>query len=515
MNIAPLTALPFITAPQGAEPAAPGGSEADHGVALEFAVLLAGLLRTPVPTQATPVDDSVATSDLDADDVVPGDAEPAEHPDAGAGVTLVEANEGEPATVDTPRVSGWAILTAPRTQGPVPVPAPPPTGATPVETDAATPPGPATDSRVPVAGAEVPATLVMSNRTDGRATESRAAPPVATIAPAVSVPTFTVDAIVVETAASRPVDVPAPEVEAVAKASGVPAPTMPDVAEPAAVHGASVTAVVARLAEAVAATVRHLLGQDAAPTSQTAGTEATDAGEGAERVREGHAPAATRATGAAAAVTGAPARATAGPTSDGGGNTPGGRTPPQERTTGGDLPTHGAGEAARSAFADLARLAGAASAGTQAASPSSAAPAGVVTPPVVTPPDLPPPPTSPQTVTVRFDGPGGSEHRIRVSVRGDLVHATILTDAHSAPRLEQSLPELQRALADRGFSESRVSVRIMATDGTLPLAARPELGSSDASRQRDGQGRPAPERDFAGDDRPRGKRDQTGEEAHT
>lgn len=117
-------------------------------------------------------------------------------------------------------------------------------------------------------------------------------------------------------------------------------------------------------------------------------------------------------------------------------------------------------------------------------------------------------------MTVRFDAPGGGENRIRVFVRGDLVQATILTDAQSAPRLEQSLPELQRALADRGFSESRVSVRVVATDAPVLATARPEVASGESMRQREGQYRQPPQRDFAGDDRPRGKHQPFEEEVY-
>lgn len=485
MNITSLRAVPLTSTSQAKEPAAPGGSEADHGVALEFAVLLAGLLRTPVSAppapQASPV---VLTTALDADGVVSQHAEDAESVEGAGhligGATPVGQGDAESTAADPTRLTGWGMvapvgppaagsqqsvdgLAAPMASATPATPAEPKATATSVDTDKANP-------LVMVDGSAAKAAMAM----DGD---------VAVIASAI-------------------------ESDVVASA-GAP----PTLDETPATSAGGVTTVIVRLAEAVAATVRQLLGQETTAAAQTGTSDGTDLHDADAPVAEGHAPVASHATTISGGTTGVTGRATMGMSSEGGGDASGGHAETHDRTAGADHPVAALRETTGGAFADLARLAGAASTGGAVSRASSAAPAAVVAPPVMAQPDPPPTPATPQTVTVRFDGPGGSESRIRVSVRGDLVHATILTDAQSAPRLEQSLPELQRALADRGFSESRVSVRIMATDGSLPVTTRAEVGSSDASRQRDGQGRQGSERDFAGDERPRGKRHQTGEEA--
>lgn len=473
MNITPLLAVPVTTVPPVPEPAAPGGSEADHGVALEFAVLLAGLLRTPALTPAQPATGAslaAATTDLDADGVVRDDADAADRllPASGA----VTQDDADATPTESLPATGWARLAASTRQLAVPQQS--------VGTPAA--------SVVPV-GADGVTPAVSA---DGATATSAMVP-------------ATTEALV--GAAVGLVDDTTPDPLALA------APTAPTLDETLTTSAGGVATVIVRLAEAVATTVRQLLGQETTAAAQTGTSDGTDLPDADTPAAEGHAPVAARApamSGGAIDVTG---RATLGMASEWGGESSRGHAETHDRTAGADQPVAALRESSGGAFADLARLAGAASTSGTASTPPSAAPAAVVAPPVMAQPDPPPTPATPQTVTVRFDGPGGSESRIRVSVRGDLVHATILTDAQSAPRLEQSLPELQRALADRGFSESRVSVRIMATDGSLPVTTRAEVGSSDASRQRDGQGRQGSERDFAGDERPRGKRHQTGEEA--
>lgn len=518
MNITPLAALPFTTAPQAPEPAAPGGSEADHGVALEFAALLAGLLRTPVAAPPVPVVDAGAGS-VEAEEVGSEAADQAAS--AGTAATTAESDEQPPAEVAAPHLGGWAMPTAsgraPSTSVAEPVtPVATSVGTavvTPVESDGAGPVATVAPAQATTGAAATTAPQESAATTASSATE------VSTTATTVPVTPVAGRVIGVEIAAPPLVD---PMVlEAVAPApptpeSGMTPAVPPGIADAAVVPPSGVAAVVVRIAEAVVATVRQLLGQDPVVGTSARGTDGAEASDTAQPEPDGRASVPARsAARMPGAAPGPMAGLPGGMPNAGGGDTTGGQGERHAGRAGGELPTESTSESARHALADLARLAGAASAAAATTGRASTAPTGGVAPAVAPTPDQPPAPPPPQTVTVRFDGPTGSEHRIRVSIRGDLVHATILTDAQSAPRLEQSLPELQRALADRGFSESRVSVRIMASDGSQSPAARTEAAPSDASRQRDGQGRSGPERDFAGDDRPRGKRHQTGEEAHT
>jgi hypothetical protein len=129
------------------------------------------------------------------------------------------------------------------------------------------------------------------------------------------------------------------------------------------------------------------------------------------------------------------------------------------------------------------------------------------------PPEPPVPVAGPQHATVRFTTPDGRESRIRVSVVGDTVRATIMTDAHAAPAMERALPELQRSLSDRGFADAQVSVRVVGDAAPQP-APRPESPGGDGGRHRGDGSAGERSRDFAGQDRPRQRRHHPGEEAH-
>jgi len=119
-------------------------------------------------------------------------------------------------------------------------------------------------------------------------------------------------------------------------------------------------------------------------------------------------------------------------------------------------------------------------------------------------------------VTLRFDGPDGLEQRIRVSVFGESVRATILTDGRSAAQMERALPDLHRSLAEHGFRDAQVGIRVLGAEAPVHIASRQEAAASgDSGRQRDDQAAPdGRRRDAPGEDRPRDRRQPSGEEAH-
>jgi hypothetical protein len=70
-------------------------------------------------------------------------------------------------------------------------------------------------------------------------------------------------------------------------------------------------------------------------------------------------------------------------------------------------------------------------------------------------------PAVPTTATVSFDNGDGLEGRLRVSLRGDVLRASIqVPDAAAAERIEQDLGGLTRALRAHGFEEARLTVDI-------------------------------------------------------
>ncbi len=85
-------------------------------------------------------------------------------------------------------------------------------------------------------------------------------------------------------------------------------------------------------------------------------------------------------------------------------------------------------------------------------------------------------------VTLRFEGEGGLEGRLRVSVRGDQVHARFLTeDAKTMERLSGEMRSLQRSLEERGFRDARVSIQDLRTPAGAE--ARPDARSAEERRQ--------------------------------
>jgi hypothetical protein len=134
------------------------------------------------------------------------------------------------------------------------------------------------------------------------------------------------------------------------------------------------------------------------------------------------------------------------------------------------------------------------------------APAMTVTtaaPPVAAAPAPPPPPPAPLPsptahVTMTLDQAATGASRIRIAVQGSAVRATILTSSDGVNRMDRELPTLRQALADQGFSDVRVSVRVddittsapvnmvaasPVTDPAAMSSARPNGQQQDSSRQ--------------------------------
>ncbi|MDZ4675837.1 MAG: flagellar hook-length control protein FliK [Gemmatimonadota bacterium] len=106
---------------------------------------------------------------------------------------------------------------------------------------------------------------------------------------------------------------------------------------------------------------------------------------------------------------------------------------------------------------------------------------GMAAPPE--PPALPSQPGS--QVTVILDSEIAGATRIRVALRGDVVHATIVADVAAAVTLTQRLPELQRALRDRGFSDAQLSVRVLGAESVVAPGAIRTESSTAASNNAD------------------------------
>jgi hypothetical protein len=90
-----------------------------------------------------------------------------------------------------------------------------------------------------------------------------------------------------------------------------------------------------------------------------------------------------------------------------------------------------------------------------------------------------PQPTVPTHATVAFDAGDGQEGRLRVSLRGNSLRATLhLPDVAAAQRMEQDLAGLTRALRTQGFEEARLAI-------DAPRAATTAQRSHDDSQPRE------------------------------
>ena len=99
-------------------------------------------------------------------------------------------------------------------------------------------------------------------------------------------------------------------------------------------------------------------------------------------------------------------------------------------------------------------------------------------------------------VTLQFQGEGGLEGRLRIAVRGDSVHATLLSSHDGTlERLGGETGTLRRALNEQGFSQARISVHDLRAGGAASTSdARQNARNGDDRRQgepqrRSGQGR--------------------------
>lgn len=108
--------------------------------------------------------------------------------------------------------------------------------------------------------------------------------------------------------------------------------------------------------------------------------------------------------------------------------------------------------------------------------------------PAPPPPPAPPPalvPTSHATLDLALGD--GTTGRLRVAVRGDVVHATILAEGAAAITLERELPSLRRSLAERGFPDAQLTVR--AAIGEAPLTSPPPTSGAMPERPATGRER--------------------------
>ncbi len=121
-------------------------------------------------------------------------------------------------------------------------------------------------------------------------------------------------------------------------------------------------------------------------------------------------------------------------------------------------------------------------------------------------------------VTVTFADEDGVEGRLRVSLRGGAVRATIVArDPAEAQELQSGLGELRSTLGERGFADARVAVQGVTVSGPSGSCAdepRSEHEGRHARQQEDHAGHPDGRRDgdldsFPGNSRRRSSRRQS------
>lgn len=99
-------------------------------------------------------------------------------------------------------------------------------------------------------------------------------------------------------------------------------------------------------------------------------------------------------------------------------------------------------------------------------------------------PDEKPQTANPSHATVAFATPDGGEGRLRVSMRGDTLRATLhLPDASAAERIEQDLGGLSRALRAQGFEEARITVDVARNASADPGHDEPSPREQRQSRE--------------------------------
>lgn len=105
-------------------------------------------------------------------------------------------------------------------------------------------------------------------------------------------------------------------------------------------------------------------------------------------------------------------------------------------------------------------------------------------------------------VTLRFEGEGGLEGRLRIAVRGETLHASILSSHDGTlEKLGGELGGLRQALRDQGFADARISV----TDTRQTLAAANESRNESRSQDERRQGEPSRQKPQGREERPEGQ----------
>lgn len=111
-------------------------------------------------------------------------------------------------------------------------------------------------------------------------------------------------------------------------------------------------------------------------------------------------------------------------------------------------------------------------------------------------------------VTLHFEGEGGLEGRLRVSVRGDQVHARLLAlDGATLERLAPEMRQMQRALEEQGFRDARVSLQDLRAPGAT-AETRTDTRTSEDRRQGESGRRQSSDEERRGDAGPDGQRDR-------
>lgn len=95
-------------------------------------------------------------------------------------------------------------------------------------------------------------------------------------------------------------------------------------------------------------------------------------------------------------------------------------------------------------------------------------------------------PTQARFVTLPFVAPDGGIGRLRVSVMGDQVRATMLVEPHAVATLEHGLPELRRSLEAKGYGDAQLAVRSTGNDAQPVISAVPrsdQAGTDQSGRE--------------------------------
>jgi hypothetical protein len=101
---------------------------------------------------------------------------------------------------------------------------------------------------------------------------------------------------------------------------------------------------------------------------------------------------------------------------------------------------------------------------------ADSAPTVVTLPDAAPAADAPPARVATSHVTVELDVEQSGAERVRVAVRGDVVHATVVTDRGGVDAMRPQLDQLRHALEGQGFREAHVQVRSSGGEATGALA---------------------------------------------